>query len=115
MTTTALAPGTARSPTMGPVNEAPAPVTSTVARARHAEAERTMGALEAPFDHRQLACKTHGVGDDSEAFGYGVSVTPFRDACRWRQARTRQRSEQYTADFDRSTPTVHDRPHTGHS
>ncbi|GGZ40096.1 hypothetical protein GCM10010344_00670 [Streptomyces bluensis] len=50
-----------------------------------------------------------------EAFGYGVSVTPFRDARRWRQARTRQRSEQYTAALDRSTPTVHDRPHTGHS
>ncbi|MFG2816213.1 hypothetical protein [Streptomyces sp. NPDC048410] len=50
-----------------------------------------------------------------EVFGYGVSVTPFRDARRWRQARTRQRSEQYTAAFDRSTPTVHDRPHTGHS
>ena len=115
MTTTVLAPDPARSPTMGPVNEAPAPVTSTVARARHAEAERGTGTLEAPADHRQHACKTRGVGDDSDAFGYGVSVAPFRDACRWRQARTRQRAEQYTAAFDRSTPTVHDRPHTGHS
>ncbi|MFC8985631.1 hypothetical protein ACFTXK_31600 [Streptomyces sp. NPDC056956] len=115
MTTTVLAPDPARSPTLGPVNEAPAPVTSTVARARHAEAEREPGALEAPADRRQHACKTRGVGGEAEAFGYSVSVTPFRDACRRRQARTRQRFEQYTAAFDRSTPTVHDRPHTGHS
>ncbi|KUM84923.1 hypothetical protein AQI94_30840 [Streptomyces pseudovenezuelae] len=40
---------------------------------------------------------------------------PLRDACRCRQARTRQRSEQYTADAERSTPTVHERPHTGHT
>ncbi|GGQ39041.1 hypothetical protein [Streptomyces griseomycini] len=53
--------------------------------------------------------------ETGEAFGYGVSVTPSRDARRRRQARTRHRVERYTADRDRSTPTVHDRPHTGHS
>ncbi|MFI5809246.1 hypothetical protein [Streptomyces sp. NPDC051561] len=47
-------------------------------------------------------------------FGYGVSVTPFRDA-RSRKARTRHRDEQYLAERERSTPTVHTRPHTGHA
>jgi hypothetical protein len=86
-----------------------------VARARHAEAGREPGALEAPVYRYQLSRKTRGVDGESEAFAYGVSVTPFRDACRCRQARTRQRSEQYNADFERSTPTVHDWPHTGHA
>ncbi|CAL9329243.1 hypothetical protein SUDANB15_00033 [Streptomyces sp. enrichment culture] len=53
--------------------------------------------------------------ETGEAFGYGVSVTPSRDARRRRQARTRHRVERYTADRDRSTLTVHDRPRTGHS
>ncbi|WP_158778947.1 hypothetical protein [Streptomyces cellulosae] len=54
-------------------------------------------------------------GEAQLPFGYGVSATPFRDACRSRQALTRHRGEQYTADHARSTPTVQHRPHTGHS
>ncbi|MFI5887518.1 hypothetical protein [Streptomyces sp. NPDC051554] len=43
-----------------------------------------------------------------------VSVVLSRAAFRWRQARTRQRPEQYTAVLNRSTPTVHDLSQTGH-
>lgn len=48
-----------------------------------------------------------------EASRISVSATLFRDACRRRQSRTRHREEQYTADRDRSTPTVHEVPQTG--
>ncbi|MDQ0945736.1 hypothetical protein [Streptomyces sp. V1I1] len=38
-------------------------------------------------------------------FGYGVTETPFRDACLARPARVRQRGEQYRADRGCSTLT----------
>ncbi|MEV6683269.1 hypothetical protein AB0N09_41435 [Streptomyces erythrochromogenes] len=41
-------------------------------------------------------------------------MTEFRDV-RSRQERVRHRDEQNTAERRNSTPTVHPRPHTGHT
>lgn len=115
METTALTGARPGHPECDRSKGAPAPVTDHP-RAGPPGADRARaGSTGSTCPGAQLPCTTMGVDDAGEAFAYGVSATPKRDACRCLQARTRHRSEQYTADLAGSTPTVHDRPHTGHT
>lgn len=65
-----------------------------VTPARHREPEVQHPRSKHPTGARQPTCKTDEMQEANGAFAYDVSETPFRDACRARQALTRHRLEQ---------------------
>lgn len=90
--------------------QCPAEVRQAPARASHASVSRLPPGEAGSCP---TLCRTGGSTGAEAAFGYGVTVTEFRDAFS-RQARVRHREEQNTAERRCSTPAVHPRPQTGH-